>query len=1157
MYKKAVFTLFIFLFCLTVTILKSQSIANYRIKTLTIDSIAIDLDTLTIIPNSFSINGINPNEYAINLANAELTINDSTLIGRSITCTYRVFSIDFSKKMSRKSPDIILNKMVSDPTIHNIQSIPAPIDELLFDNSLQGTGSISRSISVGNNQNFVLGAHLNLQLSGYLSPEVEILANITDENLPIQPEGNTRVIKDFNKIFIQLKYKDLLTIKAGDIELKKNDNSYFMVVNRQFLGIDLTTHSQIDSANSVHNTIGGGVSKGRFTRNTIAAIHGVQGPYKLRGEQNETAIIILAGSERVYIDGILLTRGLDNDYVIDYNTGEITFTAQNLITNEKRIIVEFEYSDRNYSRFNLFTYNEFLHEKNNRIKLNVNFFHEQDLKNQSIQPELDNDQKLFLSQLGDRLDEANYPAASLADDYTTSEILYAKKDTLVNGTNYSPIYYYSISHNDTLYRLTFSYLGINKGNYKLSQSSANGKVFHWVAPQDGIPQGEYEPVIYLNTPKMRNMATIAATYDYRDKLLIQTELAFSYLDNNLFSNQGEQDNAGLAYQLNIGYKNPMRKHKTWSFFSLLNYEYVHQNFNPLESYREVEFGREYNLSTDYAVQAAEQMVKFKAGFLQNNIGQSYYAIDWLSRQDQLTALRNELTSTHEIRKWKWATSTSYLISSDDIQKTNFLKSYNDFSKTISKIKIGVRDNLEYNVFTDKSSDSLRSNSYAFNESAIYLKSSDSARYKLGLQLKNRIYNSLYNNVLSTNSIAYEAQLNFEISHWKNNRLKGTATYRYDNIRDTARNFYSEQNFVGNIEYMGKYWKGAVSLSIFYEAGSGLEQKKNYTYLKVSIGQGTHVWNDYNHNGIEELNEFEVAVFQDEADYVKVWLTTNEYVNTYNNGLTQTLQLRPANVWRDKKGFRRFLSMFSNTTTLRTYQKNTIEHDIRAFNPFQFNLSDSVLVNYNINLKNNLSFNPAGKFFILEFMVMQNQSKTLMYYGFENHAMKTQQLDLQSSPNKIMTLKTTYLHILKENDSQYFGDRNYRICTHSLTNSATFNFLNNLSFSVLFDMIYKKNENSTEKSNQYKVEGELDFRIRERSNINFKIQYINILYNSNINDGISYEMLGGLSTGNNFLWNLTCQTKIFEYLQINLQYEGRVSQDAKIIHFGFMQIKAFF
>src|SRR5690606_20719157 len=50
-------------------------------------------------------------------------------------------------------------------------------------------------------------------------------------------------------------------------------------------------------------------SRGKFNTNYFNGIEGVQGPYRLSGINNERDIIVIAGTEKVFLDGIEMKRG--------------------------------------------------------------------------------------------------------------------------------------------------------------------------------------------------------------------------------------------------------------------------------------------------------------------------------------------------------------------------------------------------------------------------------------------------------------------------------------------------------------------------------------------------------------------------------------------------------------------------------------------------------------------------------------------------------------------------------------------------------------------------------------------------------------------------------------------------------------------------------
>ncbi|MDR3047352.1 MAG: hypothetical protein LBU51_07045, partial [Bacteroidales bacterium] len=417
-----------------------------------------------------------------------------------------------------------------------------------------------------------------------------------------------------------------------------------------------------------------------------------------------------------------------------------------------------------------------------------------------------------------------------------------------------------------------------------------------------------------------------------------------------------------------------------------------------------------------------------------------------------------------------------------------------------------------------------------------------------------------NNLLTFNKIDNEAAFSFELTKFKNNRLRVNATYRNSQYLDSSRNRQSENLFAGSIEYVGRFFKNAIILSSFYEAGSGLEQKREFSYLKVAAGQGTHVWRDYNGNGVEELDEFEVAQFQDEANYIKILLNTQEFVQTYFNRFTLTLSIRPANVWRSKTGFLHFLSRFANVSSFAAAQKNSNERSASAFNPFRFNLNDSSLLSSNLNLINTLSFNQLSNYFGIDFLVQKTQHKDLLYYGAESNALNSQEVSIRTNPHKSLTINTDYTHSIRKTESLYMNSRNMNIENHQIENSLLVQVKQSLFCSVGYILKYKYNRKEgviKEKSIHHQLVFDFNYRMAKKGNVIANLQYIRLLSNAESNSTLGYEMLEGLKVGNNILWMAGYQASITNYLQIELSYNGRSTSGNRVIHTGNIQLKAQF
>ena len=283
----------------------AQNLSNYRSYTLDIDKDTIQLDSLSILEESFEIfNASNVEipsaKYTLN-ASAAILIIDKEYLKQKVKINYRTYPFLFTKKYFNKDYDNYVKQtnetgfLISSSQSNNINTTTSLIDF----GTLDYNGNLSRGFGFGNAQSLNVNSSFNIQLSGMITDDIEVKAAITDNNIPIQPEGNTAQLQEFDKVFIQLR-KDKHYLTVGDFDLQSS-STYFMKFQRNMQGASYKGEQEIENIGNVSGGASFAISRGKFVINNITAQEGNQGPYRLTGPNGETFSIVLGGSERVFM----------------------------------------------------------------------------------------------------------------------------------------------------------------------------------------------------------------------------------------------------------------------------------------------------------------------------------------------------------------------------------------------------------------------------------------------------------------------------------------------------------------------------------------------------------------------------------------------------------------------------------------------------------------------------------------------------------------------------------------------------------------------------------------------------------------------------------------------------------------------------------------
>jgi len=493
----------------------------------------LDLGRPFVIPGSDSVTVDGRilhrgDDYRINTLRGSIILVEPATGGEALVVRFSRYPFSFSPVFASRFPEGVPPLSVSvSPHLGRERKTERRVDPY----RLRVSGSKTVGFSVGSDRGLGIDQSLKVTMVGTIAQDLEVSAFLTDDNLPVQPEGNTEELKHLDKVSVQVKSRHA-EVQLGDFETGFGW-SQFSSFQRELRG----AMAKVGVSDQVFR-IGGGIAKGRFKTASIIGREGVQGPYELLPARRFNAVIVLPGTETVYLDGRLLKRGSENDYTVDYNRGTVTFTEKVPITDDSEIVIDYQIGEDKFERTTV-TAGWTSPAIGDVLRFNTLFFQESDDSDNPIIGILSDDERARLGEAGDD------PEKAVASGI--EEVEEGKGNYILVPADSLPAYFQFVESGGN-YRLDFYEVGPGNGEYATDGFSTRGEVkYRYV----GDGQGEYMVGRLLPLPERNRLFSLGARAE-TGNLSLDAEGNVSINDRNLLSDLDDGDNAGNAFRVEAG-----------------------------------------------------------------------------------------------------------------------------------------------------------------------------------------------------------------------------------------------------------------------------------------------------------------------------------------------------------------------------------------------------------------------------------------------------------------------------------------------------------------------------------------------------------------------------------------------------------------------------
>lgn len=1078
----------------------------------------------------------------------------------TLTFRYSIIPISLRRRYFERELTAPPEGMMEEEDSGGVQIAGRPItrQDLFGDSRLDRSGSLRRGIIVGSNQDFSLESGLRFDLSGFITDDVEVLATLTDRSTPIQPDGSTQNLREFDQVFIRLQSSQG-TLQMGDVDVR-HDASEFAVIERRLQGADLQTN--FDGYGSYGASAA--VVRGQFRVQQFRGEDGIQGPYRLAGAGGEAFIIVLAGTERVYLDGVRMERGEENDYIIDYGLGEIHFMNNRIITDASRITVDFQYLSDEYTR-TLTAAEAGNHEMlGGRLSFGASVIREADNINLDTRFQLSDEELQMLRDAGnDPSAAASSGVDSVGFRRDADFILYSRVDTVFQGETYQ-IYRNIPGDSSGVFQVRFSRVEEGEGSYRRGGRAVNGVVYEWAGP--GL--GNYEPSRRLPLPVEQSMVSLRSSYRVTGNIELFGEWAGSNFDQNRLSPLDGDGNLDNAYTFG-GRINPVST-RIGTLNAGIRQRNTGRNFAFFDRTREVEFDRRWNILNDE--QSRERVTEGEAGWqLSENTGIEFGG-GFIDR-DEMSGNRQDARITS---REAGMPQLDYFIERIDSrnemldERGNWYRQHGAVSQGFGFLTGSLipRFGFESEQRSQRAlqADTLTPDSFRFFDFRPGLEYRMDESFSVSADLSYRQDKRVIGDEFIDEAVGITQRYGLNYRPGPVFQTSSSVAFRSRVFEDFFRINEQRQDNRGvlvrsttDFRPMDRF----IDAHFHYEANTERRPVMQETFIEVGPEFGNYVWEDINEDGVRQVDEFFPEQNPHEGTFLRQLVPSDELFPIVALRTRFRLRLDPGRLYGDKNpesGLEELFSGMRFDTRIEINENNKTQNleDIYLLrlNAFQ---NDSLTLQGRIFLSQDILFFRDNPVYDARFTADRSMGQNQQATGVEKQFLQNFRLDAGYRFLRRYTVRNELRFGIRENLSENLTSRNYEITSQEIRPAFEMRVDRNLQAGVGFAVIRREDAFPQTPVQANALNIHTDARVSLGPNLQ---GFMRIERRSFRLDGQSsslgmFELTDGAGEGNTWNWAVQANYRISDFIRAGLNYDGRTVTGRPLIQTLRIEVSAAF